>query len=310
MRDMLREHGVKLMEIGSFRRVFLSRSAVGRLRVSVKAADIIHVHTSKSMLCVLMAAPIRFFRHSVATIHNPHQHSTRVMWIARRVVALSKVQARDIFKRTLGLVRPVAIPNGILGGYRIPMNAKSDASNLPDLGDNAVLFVGGLYERKGLDILVRAMQLVLETVPSAHLFVIGNRDNPEIEAMVTDMGLDSAVTFLGFRKNPIPYMSSASVFVVPSREEGFGNVLVEARAAQVPIIASDTGGIPTALSGGKAGILVPVGDFRQIAKNIIAVLNQPAFAAELRARTREGIEQFTVPHFVAAYEKVYESVLS
>lgn len=232
------------------------------------------------------------------------------MWIAHRVVALSGVQAGDISKQTLGFVRPAAIPNGILGGYRVPMNVKPKASNLPNLGDNAVLFVGGLYERKGLDILVRAMQLVLQTVPNAHLFVIGNRDRPAIETMVTDLGLESAVTFLGFRKNPIPYMAKANVFVVPSREEGFGNVLVEARAAQVPIIASDTGGIPTALSGGRAGILVPVGDFRQIAKNIIAVLTQPSFAAELRARTRDGIEQFTVSHFVAAYEKVYESVQS
>ncbi|MGT2425245.1 glycosyltransferase family 4 protein [Amnibacterium kyonggiense] len=177
------------------------------------------------------------------------------------------------------------------------------------LAGRAIVYAGALYRRKGVDVLLRAMPRVLREVPDAHLYLVGNRDNPEVEQLAHDLGLEAAVTFIGFHSDPREYMGSAEVFVLPSRAEGFGNVLTEARSMHVPIVASRVGGIPEALDGGGAGVLVEPEDEQRLAAAIVEILRDGSRAADLRRRAGADLDRFRVETAARAYLALYSHLV-
>jgi glycosyltransferase involved in cell wall biosynthesis len=105
----------------------------------------------------------------------------------------------------------------------------------------------------------------------------------------------------GFKVNPYPFLRKASVFVLSSRYEGFGNVLVEALLCGCPVVSTNCPSGPAEiLSDGKYGKLVPVGDERRLAEAIGETLDNPQNMSVLRARG----EEFSIENAVERYQKV------
>jgi glycosyltransferase involved in cell wall biosynthesis len=105
----------------------------------------------------------------------------------------------------------------------------------------------------------------------------------------------------GFKVNPYPFLRKASVFVLSSRYEGFGNVLVEALLCGCPVVSTNCPSGPAEiLAGGKYGMLVPVGDESGLADAICETLDNPRDKAVLRARG----EEFSIENAVERYRKV------
>ncbi len=136
-----------------------------------------------------------------------------------------------------------------------------------------ILGVGRLTPQKDFGTLIRAFALVRSEVP-ARLVILGEGDERKnLEALVADLGLQDSVELLGYVPNPYPYMAAATVFVLSSIFEGFGNVIVEALAAGTPVVSTDCeGGPKDILDCGKYGRLVPVGNPSQLAEAIIGVI--------------------------------------
>lgn len=135
-----------------------------------------------------------------------------------------------------------------------------------------VLFAGNLIPRKAPDVLLDAMAIVRDEVPGARLVVAG--DGPlrgDLAAMSSRLGLD--VLFAGAltQTRLAEAMAAADVFVLPSRAEPLGVVLLEAMACGTPCVASAVGGIPEILGDG-CGELVAPGDPRALAAGVLAVL--------------------------------------
>src|SRR5690606_7014711 len=109
--------------------------------------------------------------------------------------------------------------------------------------------------------LIRAFARVRATRNDARLVILGEGEQrEEIERLVAELGLKPHVSLPGFVKNPYAYMARAAVFVLSSRWEGFPNVLVEAMAVGVPVVATDCmAGPAEILENGRYGQLVPVG---------------------------------------------------
>jgi glycosyltransferase involved in cell wall biosynthesis len=303
MRALAAEAGVTVVEGMVARNPFHVISSARALRRLLKASPfaVAHIHTVRAAI-LLAGASVHVFRsRSVSTIHNEFQRSAIAMCFTTRVVCVSAADAAAIGGRAR-FVHPVVIRNGNVGSPRLA--ELSEVVPHP-LAPKSIVFVGALNARKGVDVLLEAMVRVIETNPDARLYLVGNRDNPQLEADASRLGLDEVVDFVGFSADPRSYLLSASVFVLPSRAEPFGLVLLEARAAGVPIIASDVGGIPEVLSGGAAGILVPVGDEVALAEAIVRVLDDVELAEELGARAAAGLEPFTVSRMVGEYDKLY-----
>lgn len=119
-------------------------------------------------------------------------------------------------------------------------------------------------------------------------------DRLALEDLASRLGIASSVEFGGFKANPYPYIAQAAALVLSSRYKGFGMVIGEAMALGTPVIASDC---PTGprdlLEGGKAGLLVPVGDVAALAQALSRMLGIPALREMLVARAKNKIRRYT-----------------
>ena len=169
-----------------------------------------------------------------------------------------------------------------------------------------ILGVGRLVPQKGFDILLRAFALVRRQRP-VRLVIVGEgpdehatrRQRAELEALATELGIADDFALPGYAANPFAWMARASVFVLSSNHEGFGNVLPEAMACGCPVVSTDCPSGPAEiLENGRWGRLVPVGDHDKMADAILATLAEPPARAELRQRAAA----FTVDTAVDRYE--------
>lgn len=294
--DLLRGHGVRVVTSGT-----APRRKIGEL---LCRADVVHVHTVKGLFDALRRAPWAYWRKSVSTYHNPHQRSTLLLLVARRVVVLNSRDAKRL-SRLNPLARPTIIRNGVVGSRRVPPVESVQAERLPV---RSIVYVGALHRRKGVDVLLEAVAIMRQDMPDVHLYIVGNRDAVEFEQLATELEITDCTTFVGFRSDPRGFMQGAGVFVLPSRDEGFGNVLTEARSVGAPIVASRVGGIPEALDGGVAGMLVPSENPAALAAALKAVLTNEVTRVDLIRRARTGLETLSVGRFRDDYLQVYQSL--
>lgn len=151
-----------------------------------------------------------------------------------------------------------------------------------------ILSVARQYRRKNTAALVRAMAGVREAIPTAHLRVVGEGpEMPRLRSLVRSLRLGDAVTFVGSLEGVDAIreeFARADVFCLPSRQEGFGIVLLEAMAAGLPIVAADCGATPETAPPGEVSILVGPDDVAGLAAALVRLLDD----ADLRDHLAEG----------------------
>jgi glycosyltransferase involved in cell wall biosynthesis len=244
----------------------------------------------------------------VAHVHNVHQQSSNLMRLADRVIAVSHAVATDMSRRGVPREKIRMVHNGTLGSLRFPHVA---TRNPRALQQPAIVTVGGMNHRKGISELIRAFAEVSAHVPRAHLYLVGNGpDRAEFEAQAAASAYAEHIHFEGFQADPIPYMKAAHIFVLASRRDSFGLVLTEARACDCAIVATDVDGIPEALDGGEAGLLVPPGDSTALAGAILKLLETPKEHTRLKLRARVNLERFRVERMASQMTDVYEELLA
>jgi glycosyltransferase involved in cell wall biosynthesis len=192
-------------------------------------------------------------------------------------------------------------------GGRAEAAAKSGAEREPGL----VLFVGQLIRGKGVDILLRALADVLRRGTDVRLLIVGQgRQEEELRALSSELGLDARVTFAG-KIAPTElssYYARADFLVQPSRiPETFGLTGLEALAAGVPVIASDSGGVREWLEDGRNGIAVPSCDVPALSAAITRLATDRELRDRLAARAPETHrERFLPDHHVSRLHALFE----
>jgi glycosyltransferase involved in cell wall biosynthesis len=175
-----------------------------------------------------------------------------------------------------------------------PWLSSDQACRLP-----VILGVGRLEHQKDFSTLIRAFAKVQQHCP-AKLMILGEGSlRTSLQALAQELGVSDRVALIGFVDNPYAYMAQASVFVLSSVFEGFGNVLGEAMAAGTPVVSTDCKSGPSEiLEGGKYGKLVPVGDVDEMAEAIISTLKHPIRSEILRQRGSEFSQDRAVPEYL------------
>lgn len=157
---------------------------------------------------------------------------------------------------------------------------------------------------------IKTFQLVQNEIP-AKLILIG--DGPEVSGMeksIEEWGLREKVVFLGKQESVTELLSIGDLFLLPSEKESFGLVALEAMACEVPVIASDVGGIPEVVKHSQAGYLVPVGDVEIMAARALEVLTNPGLHAKLAKQARQqALEHFHVDSIIPEYEAFYLKIM-
>lgn len=198
---------------------------------------------------------------------------------------------------------------------QVDPNAEPVAQQVPLL-----LFAGRLIERKGVDFLLRAMPLILSR-HKVRLVITGDGHcRPEWERLAQSLGLAEVVTFAGFVSNEelSSLFRSCAIYVHPAivdskgDTEGQGVVLVEALSNCRPVVASAVGGIVDVIKDDQTGLLVPEKNPDAIAKAVLRLLDDPAYARQLGeqgyARARD---YYSWDRIMAQYNSIYvESVSS
>lgn len=215
--------------------------------------DVVHAHM---MTGVVLARWLKGRDNYVlvSTVHNEFQRSAVLMGFADRVIAVSDAVAQSMHQRGIPQAKLRVIRNGTLGSPRTqPLSTYTPI----ELQHPAITTVAGMFKRKGIAELIEAFSHVALEFPEAHLYLIGNGDDRALfEAQAKATPVANRIHFEGFQPEPQRYLLSTDVFVLASHKDPSPLVIPEAREAGCAIVASQVDGIPEALDGGEAGILV------------------------------------------------------
>jgi glycosyltransferase involved in cell wall biosynthesis len=167
-----------------------------------------------------------------------------------------------------------------------------------------VTLVGELNERKGQHHVIDSAPAILAARPEAHFLFVGEGDaRAAIAAELAGRGLDQAVRLLGFRQDVPEIMIASDILILPSRVEGFGYVLIEARAAGLPVVASRASSIVEVVEDGVTGLLHGVGEKGAMAGHIIRLLADRELAASMGRAGRARVERlFTMERMLDELE--------
>lgn len=291
--------------------------------------DLVHVHTYKAGFLGRLGAR---FAGKRPVVYSPHGSiltgyfspgATRLFvrldaWAARftdRVICCTAGEVGEYLAAGIG--RPdqyVVIPNG-LDGEAYARRAAPPARTRAALGlaseSRPILCMGRLVPVKGQTFLLQAWRSVLKGEPRALLLLAGEGpDEGPLCAQAAALGLIGSVRFLGFRQDIPSLLTCAEVLVLPSLNEGFGMVLLEAMAMGKPVVASAVGGVPEVVLDGRTGLLVPPADPVALAAAILRLLGDPDTARRLGEAGRErGRNSFSREAFIRAHRDLYGELL-
>ena len=175
-----------------------------------------------------------------------------------------------------------------------------------------------LFRGKGQDDLIRALPAVRSEFPDVRVLIIGRDDQQamrtsftvELKALAAGLGISENVIFTGQRSDMPALMAASDVFSLPSYEEPFGLVFLEAMAMKKPVVALDSGGAPEVVEPGRTGLLSPPGDLSALSANLLALLRDRALASRMGEQGRQRVEaRFTADRMADDTANVYESLL-
>jgi len=177
-------------------------------------------------------------------------------------------------------------------------------------GERMLLAMGRLVPQKGFDVLLDAWALVAPQFPSWRLTIVGEgADRADLETRTRRLGIEASVDMPGFDPQPFAVMARAEVFVLSSRYEGFGQVLLQAMTCAVPVISTDCPSGPAEIMrDGVDGVLVPVGDASALAGAMTRLMSDAGLRDRMGASARERSEAFAPERVWAMWDEVIAAV--
>ena len=268
--------------------------------------DVVHAHMCTGLL---LAWLWKHFRHFVLIghVHNVHDRQSVIMALADRVIAASQSVAATMRVQGIPKRKIRVVLNRTLNSPRSPSLAEIEPR---PLHGPSIVTVGGMNHRKGISELIAAFERLGSKAVDAHLYLVGDGpDREQFERQARASSRHSHIHFEGYQALPQAYMLSADVFVLASRRESFGLVLIEARQAGCAIVATDVDGVSEALDGGRAGLLVPPGDVNALAQALGRMLDDEHERSQWRSKAKSGIANFHVQRMASEIKTVYDEPL-
>jgi sugar transferase (PEP-CTERM/EpsH1 system associated) len=241
--------------------------------------------------------------------------------LADRIICVSP-QVRDFAEKKIHLppARLVTIPNGLDLAEYSNLPSQSQARQLFGLPQEGILIgsVARLDPIKGVDQLLEAFAFLLKTpalqqslASEIHLAIAG--DGPErqaLQAQANQLALGQKIHFLGERRQIPEFLAGLDLFILASRHEGMPNVLLEAMAAGLPVVATAVGGTPDVVITEETGLLVPVDQPKMLADAAARLLTDAALIASFGKAGRARVKaHFSIENTIQATENVYEALL-
>ena len=176
-------------------------------------------------------------------------------------------------------------------------------------GEKILLHTSNFRPVKRVEDVVRIFSGVRAEIPCKLLLAGDGPERPKIEALCRELGTCDDVHFLGKIKNIEEVYSVADVFLLPSETESFGLSALEAMASGVPVVSSNTGGIPEINEHGVTGCVSNVGDVEDMTRHVLRMLKDQAFMEMLKQGALKKAKTFSKENVIPIYEDLYDRVL-
>jgi glycosyltransferase involved in cell wall biosynthesis len=176
----------------------------------------------------------------------------------------------------------------------------------------SAISVARLSPEKDFGTLLRATAIVLQEFPQFRLRIVGDgQERAGLERLSTELGLTSAVEFMGERSNVPALLATAGFFVSSSRTEGISLTVLEAMSVGLPVVTTAVGGNPEIVVEGTTGLLAPAENPQALADAILRMCRVKSSWKEMGRAGRERVEEhFNIRSTMAHYETLYEQALS
>jgi glycosyltransferase involved in cell wall biosynthesis len=285
--------------------------ALRRLRALLRRERValVHAQGSRGALYAGLAAPGTPLVWHARTADRDRWLDPILVRLAHTIVANSGATACRF--RPWSRVRVSVVPNGVeLGRFTARPADPALRRSLGVAPDALVVgYVGRLEPGKGPDVLLAAAERLVLKLPAVTLLFVG--DGPLRHTLASRAAAAGVRAVFTGRRTDVPALLRAcEVIAVPSRQEAFGRVLIEAMASHVPVVASAVGGIPEVCADGLTGLLVPAEDPDALATALAATLGDPvATAARVRAAAADVAARFDIHAHAKRVHAIYDAVL-
>lgn len=176
-------------------------------------------------------------------------------------------------------------------------------------GEKLIVHTSNFRKVKRIGDVVAIFAEVLKEMPAKLLMVGDGPERRKAEELGRELDIFEHIVFLGSQDSVEEIYSVADLFLLPSESESFGLAALEAMSCAVPVVASNTGGIPEMVVDGVTGFTSEVGDINKMAQDALLLLKNETRWAEFSKNALEHASKFTIDSVVPAYESLYEEVL-
>jgi glycosyltransferase involved in cell wall biosynthesis len=208
------------------------------------------------------------------------------------------------------------IPNGIALDKRPERSLDFPVRHKLGIDHNApvITVVSRLNLRKGIEYFLEAVAAVAKRFPESRFLIVGGSDDTayqsSLETLAEDLKVRRQVVFTGERNDVKEILRETNLAVLPSLSEGMSNVLLEAMAAGLPVVATGVGGNPEIVQNGKTGFLVPACDAEALSNSMIRILERPELGLRFGAAGYQRVStHFSLTAAVRRTEELYTSLL-
>lgn len=238
-----------------------------------------------------------------------------VLRLSKQVIAISHAVA-ECFDGLEGAEKVRVIHNAVNINSFQPLHSSNESRRLLGLPHDVPLVgqIANVTAVKGYTDFIRAALLVRQIMPDVQFVCVGGMPHPEYKIevlkLIEELNLSKAIFMAGFHEDISQIMAALDLVVLASHYEPFGRVLIEAMAANKPVVGTRVGGISEIIEEGVTGLLVPPKSPDKLAQAIVTILKTPEMASQMGAAGRARAEDcFSSKQYIKKIQKIYEAIL-
>lgn len=226
------------------------------------------------------------------------------------VTAVSESLKQDTYKH-FKVTRDIkVIPNFIcFEEYNKIDDSEALRKSFAPNGEKILVHISNFRPVKRVQDVIQVFNLVRKQIPAKLLLVGDGPERHKMEELCRELHTCDSIKFVGKVKDTERILSASDLFLLPSESESFGLAALEAMAAKVPVISTNTGGIPEVNIHGFSGYLSNVGDVEDMAKNAMAILKDDNTLNQFKQAAYQQAQQFDILKILPMYEELYQGLM-
>lgn len=227
------------------------------------------------------------------------------------VTSVSKSLRDDTYKLFDIKKEILVVPNFIeLDKSELSRQNNCSRSLMANENERIITHISNFRKVKRIEDVIRIFYKIQEKLPSKLIMVGDGPEKENAENLCSDLNIINKVLFLGNSNEIDKILCYSDLFLLPSETESFGLAALEAMACGVPVISSNSGGLPEVNIYGKTGFLSDVGNIEEMSKNAIEILSDEKRLSSFKSNALENAKQFDIKNILPLYEQIYQQALN